>query len=60
MPSILPKARAMGCLLLLPLLAATGCVSAGSIVAPRTACSALLPPEWRKPVGVYPLDIRNS
>lgn len=47
----LPKARPRRFLLLLPVLAVTGCVGAPPIVAAGSACSALLPAEWKIPVS---------
>lgn len=45
--------------LLMPLLAA-GCVGAPPIVATPSACSALLPPEWRQRVPGAPLPEGSS
>lgn len=60
MQSPKPAARPLRSILLLPLLAVTGCVAAGPIVAPRTACSALLPQAWREPVPGAPLPQDDS
>jgi len=48
------------CLLMLLLLAVPGCVSGGPIVAAASACSALLPQEWRAPVPGAPLPGSDS
>ena len=60
MPFIRPRAPMRFCLPLLLLPAVSACVSAGPIVAPPSACSALLPPAWRKPVPGAPLPQSDS
>lgn len=48
------------CLLTLLLPAVTGCVGAPVISAPPSACSGLLPQEWRTPVPGAPLPASDS
>lgn len=51
MSAFMPRlARARRCLPLLPLLAASACAGAPPIAASQSACSSLLPAEWRVPV----------
>lgn len=56
----MPKVPTSPFLTLLPLLAATACVGAPPIVAAHTACSALLPGEWREGVAGAPLPAGDT
>lgn len=47
-------------ILLLPVLALSGCVGAPPIVATPSACASLLPEAWRMPVPGAPLPINEG
>lgn len=47
-------------ILLLPMLALSGCVGAPPIVATPSACASLLPEEWRVPVAGAPLPLDGT
>ena len=55
MKSRMPRAATSLSILLCAMLALTACVGAPPIVTSRSACAALLPPEWRTPVPGAPL-----
>lgn len=60
MPSDQRRVQMRRCLLVLLLPAVTGCVGAPPIVAPASACSALLPQAWRTPVPGAPLPAGDT
>lgn len=55
MQSVMPMARPRLLIMLSATLALTACAGAPPIVAPSSACSALLPEAWRKPIPGAPL-----